>query len=724
MAQKYKKKDPFAAREAEKYENPIPSRELIMEYLEEVGRPASRKHLIEAFDLTSEDNIEALRRRLIAMVRDGQLIQNRRASYALVSKMELLSGSIYAHKDGFGFVILDQGGEDVFLSPRQMRTVMHGDRVLIRISGIDRRGRSEGSVVEILERNTQKVVGRYCSNQGYAFVVPDNKNLVQDIAIAPGNEAGAKDGELVTAEILTYPNERYRATGKIVEILGDRMAPGVEIEVAVRSYKLAHEWPKELLREMLEIKTEVTEADKAGRLDLRLLPFITIDGADAKDFDDAVYCHPLAEGGWRLYVAIADVSHYVKPNTLLDNEAYLRGNSVYFPSKVIPMLPPSLSNELCSLKPKVDRLCMVCEMQVSRSGKLMKYQFHQAVMHSQARLTYTEVAAMLAGEEISKSHEIIFPYIKDLYALYEVLREQRETRGAIEFETTETRIIFDKKGKIKQIVPVIRNDAHRIIEECMLLANVSTAKFLTEYKMPFLYRVHGSPEEDKLVKLKTFLKELGLKLTGGDKPTPKDFARLLQKITDRPDAQLIQTVMLRSLAQAVYKPEMNEHFGLAYDAYCHFTSPIRRYPDLLVHRAIKHVLKKAKPKEFEYNLENLEVYGKHCSMTERRADEATRDAVDWLKCEFMLNKVGHTFEGVVTGVTGFGLFVELTDIFVEGLVHITSLENDYYHFDAIQHRLTGKHSGKIYRLGDNLTVLVAKVDLDDRKIDFDLATSK
>jgi len=351
----------------------------------------------------------------------------------------------------------------------------------------------------------------------------------------------------------------------------------------------------------------------------------------------------------------------------------------------------------------------------------MGYQFHRAVMHSQARLTYAEVAAMLAGEEIHKSHEIIFPHIKNLYALYQVLREQRETRGAIEFETTETRIIFDKQGKIKQIVPVIRNDAHRLIEECMLLANVSTAKFLTQHKMPFLYRVHGSPQEDKLIKLQTFLKELGLKLTGGDEPTPKDFAKLLQKITERPDAQLIQTVMLRSLAQAVYKPEMDKHFGLAYEAYCHFTSPIRRYPDLLVHRAICHVLNKGKSDQFEYSVESLEAYGKHCSMTERRADEATRDAVDWLKCEFMLNKVGHTFEGIVTGVTGFGLFVELTDIFVEGLVHITSLENDYYHFDAVQHRLTGKHSGLVYRLGDHLKVLVAKVDLDDRKIDFDLS---
>ena len=719
---KYKKQDPYAQREAEKYENPIPSRELIMEYLEELGCPASRKQLVEAFDLGSDDNMEAFRRRLIAMVRDGQLIQNRRASYALVSKMELLPGTIYAHKDGFGFVILDQGGEDVFLSPRQMRSVMHGDRVLIRTSGTDRRGRSEGSVVEILQRNTHYIVGLYRTNQGYGSVVPDNKNFVQDIAISPEHQNAAKNGELVTAEILTYPSDRYRATGKIVEILGDRMAAGVEVEVALRSYKLPHEWPQELLREMLATKTEVKEADKLGRKDFRLLPFVTIDGADAKDFDDAVYCQPLPEGGWRLYVAIADVSYYVQPNTLLDIEAYLRGNSVYFPNRVIPMLPPALSNELCSLKPKVDRLCMVCEMQISYSGKLINYQFHQAIMHSQARLTYTEVASMLAGEEISKSHKVIFSHIKDLYALYQALREQRETRGAIEFETTETRIIFDKQGKIKQIIPVVRNDAHRIIEECMLLANVATAKFLTEHKMPFLYRAHGSPEEEKLVKLQTFLKELGLKLTGGDKPAPKDFAKLLQQIAHRPDAQLIQTVMLRSLTQAVYKPEMDEHFGLAYEAYCHFTSPIRRYPDLLVHRAIRHVLNKGKPAEFEYSVESLGAYGKYCSMTERRADEATRDAVDWLKCEFMLNKVGETFEGIVTGVTGFGLFIELVDIFVEGLVHITSLENDYYHFDAIQHRLTGKRGGLVYRLGDRLKVLVAKVDLDDRKIDFDLVS--
>jgi ribonuclease R len=656
------------------------------------------------------------------MERDGQLLFNRRGGFGLVSKMDLVAGRVIGHADEFGFLVPDDGGDDLFLSAREMHNCLHGDRVVARVSGLDRRGRREGAIVEVLEHANKHVAGSYFIDQGVGYVIADNKRINQDILVPEGQAMGAENGQLVVVEIVEYPTARRQATGKIIEILGDHMAPGLEIDVAIRAHDLPMEWSQPVKDMAATLPTGVPEEAKAGRTDLRQMPLVTIDGEDSMDFDDAVYCEPGAHGGWRLVVAIADVSHYVVPGSALDVEARERGNSVYFPGRVLPMLPEELSNGLCSINPDVDRLCMVCDMDISKEGKLHEYRFYQAVMRSHARMTYNKVNSIVVERdgELCREYDTIRPHLENLYTLFKLLHVRREERGAIDFDTTETRVVFGVGKKIDRIVATERNDAHRLIEECMLMANVATAKFLSKAKIPSLYRDHDRPNLEKLTALREFLGELGLNLKGGDKPEAGDYGELLASIKDRPDAHLIQTVMLRSMSRAVYSPDNKGHFGLAFEAYAHFTSPIRRYPDLLVHRAIRHVISGKPVEEFRYSHDDMVLHGEHCSMTERRADEATRDAMDWLKCEFMLDKVGEKFEGVISSVTGFGIFVELKDIYVEGLVHVTSFKNDYYHFDAAHHRLVGERSHKIYRLGDSVEVLVARVDLDDKKIDFDL----
>ncbi|MFT6463539.1 ribonuclease R [Halopseudomonas sp.] len=741
--------DPEAHREAQNYDNPIPSRELILKLLEERGAPATRSQLQDEFAISDEDGIEALRRRLRAMERDGQLIYTRRGAYAPVDKLDLIKGRVQGHRDGFGFLVPDGGGDDLFLSPAQMRLVFDGDRVLGRITGVDRRGRSEGTIVEILERAHEVLVGRFYTENGIAFVVADNAKINHEVLIQPGAEGGAQNGQYVEVKITQWPSIHRQSQGEVVEVVGDYMAAGVEIEVALRSYDIPSVWPQEVLDEAARLKDHVEDKDKLKRVDLRHLPLVTIDGEDARDFDDALYCEPhkasgwrLFAGGWKLYVAIADVSHYVPVGSALDREAELRGTSVYFPSEVVPMLPEAISNGLCSLMPKVDRLALVCEMTVSKSGELTDYQFYEGVIHSHARLTYNKVSSMLEhprsreGQALIEEHADLQPALKNLYELYKALAKARQGRGAIDFETTETRIIFGENRKISEIRPTTRNDAHKIVEECMLCANVATARFLQDLELPGLYRVHDAPKDEKVERLRQFLGAMGMTLTRKKgTPTPEDYSAVLQKVQGRPDAQLIQTVMLRSLSQAVYSPHNAGHFGLNYEAYTHYTSPIRRYPDLLTHRAIRSVIRSRKktdrvqragagvlPKAsiYPYDLAALEHLGQQCSQNERRADEATRDVVSWLKCEFMKDRVGESFDGLVTAVTGFGLFVELTDIYVEGLVHITALPADYYHFDAVHHRLTGERAGKSFRLGDTVRVMVARVDLDERKIDFEM----
>ncbi|WED43013.1 ribonuclease R [Legionella cardiaca] len=714
-----KSKDPFYKREKEKYALPIPSRELIMQVLDEYGRPMSRNQLINKLEIANGAEQEALGFRLKAMVRDGQIMQDRRGRFCLVGRINLQRGTVQGHPDGFGFFIPVDGGEDMILSAKEMQTVMHGDVVLAYQTGVDRRGRPEGKIHEVLEHANQTVVGRFFTEHGVGFVIPDNKRLTQDISVPLEFAGNAKNGQMVLAEIVAFPTKRNQAIGKIIHILGEHMAPGMEIEVAIFAHGIPAQWPEEVLAEVAKISQHVNEEEIKGRTDLRNLPFVTIDGEDAKDFDDAVYCYQKPKGGYQLYVAIADVSHYVKVDSALDKEAAKRGNSVYFPGQVVPMLPEALSNGICSLNPHVDRLCMVAEMAISTDGKITRSRFYRAVFHSHARLTYTQVGKWLEANADMGEHEELRPALEALNSLFNVLLKARKSRGAIDFETTETSIEFDENRKIERIVPVMRNDAHRLIEECMLAANVATARFLEKAEIPTLYRVHSLPDEDKINALRLFLGELGLRLGGGKKPHPKDFQKTMAEIGERPERHLIETVMLRSLKQAQYIEENDGHFGLAYPAYTHFTSPIRRYPDLLIHRAIGHLIDNQEIVHFPYTKEDMNRMGKHCSTTERRADEATREVISWLKCEYMQDKLGQVFEGTISAVTGFGIFVELNEIYVEGLVHITSLRNDYYAFDAVKHRLVGERSGQVYRLGDKMSVMVARVDLDERKIDFE-----
>lgn len=735
--------DPFAEREAAKYENPIPSREFILEQLENSPRPLTHPQLCELLAITEEEPIEAVRRRLIAMARDGQLISNRREEFVPTTKVDLVRGRVQGHRDGYGFVIRSDGGEDIYLHGRQMRKVFDGDEVLVRLSGENYRGKQEGAIVEVLVRNTQQLAGRFYSEEGVQFVRPENARVTHDIMIPFGAWGGAEPGQIVVVEVTRQPDKNSPPAGRVVQVLGDHMAPGMEIELAIQAHGIPHIWPDAVKAEAAAIPAEVREEDKYQRVDVRHLPFVTIDGEDARDFDDAVLCER-RKGGWRLYVAIADVSHYVNINSALDAEARLRGNSVYFPDFVVPMLPEALSNGLCSLNPNVDRLCMVCEINISDHGRVTGYQFYEAVMRSHARLTYNEVADILASDDaqqpLRKKHNALVPHLELLYKLYQCLRVAREERGAIDFETVETRIVFNAERKIERIVPVHRNDAHKLIEECMLCANVCAAKFLEKHQLSGLYRVHEGPAEQKLTNLREFLGELGLGLGGGLTPDSGEYQQLLQAIQGRPDANMIQTIMLRSLRQAMYQVENKGHFGLGYEAYTHFTSPIRRYPDLLVHRAIRSVIRSKTPSAnvhradgivllkkheiYPYSVSDMVMLGEQCSMAERRADEATRDVISWLKCEYLRDQVGSIYEGLISAVTGFGLFVELKDLYVEGLVHVSSLPHDYYRFDPAQHRLVGERTRKVFGLGDALMVRVVRVDLDNRQIDFELESTE
>ncbi len=713
--------DPFLQREREKYGSPVPSREYITEQLRAQARPLSRGEFAELFGLgDDEDALEGLRRRLKAMERDGQLVRNRRNGYMIVDNQELVRGRVRAAADGSGSVRPDRSGVDVYLAPREMRRLLNGDRVVVRLTGDDAQGRHTGELVEVIEHANQAMAGRYFEESGIGFVVPTNKRLHQDLIIPAGERNGAKNGELVTAEVLSQPSQRRQPIGRIIEVFGTEIARGDEVAVAARTHGIPVEWPEEVLTESAQFGDQVPAAATQGRVDLRSTPLVTIDGADARDFDDAVYCEPTKQG-WKLLVAIADVAAYVQPGSALDREAAERGNSVYFPRTVVPMLPEALSNGLCSLNPKVDRLCMVCEMQIDRAGQLTDARFYEAVMNSWARLTYEEVDAIHNDRDPSlrREHADLLAHLEHLYEVFGALRHDREQRGAIDFDTSESVIEFDQQGQVADVHPAERNDAHRLIEECMVRANVATARFLRAHKIPALYRVHEQPALERLKNLREFLAQTGLTLGGGDEPAPSEYGALMATIKERPDRHLIETIMLRSMMAAEYRPDNAGHFGLALDAYAHFTSPIRRYPDLIVHRAIKHVLSGAAVSQFRYTEDQLVTVGEHCSMTDRRADEASRDAMMTLKCRFMAERVGQEFTGVISGVTSFGLFVELDDVFVDGLIHITNLEQDFFHFDAIGHRLVGERTGKEYRLTDRIRVRLAQVNVDDGKLDFD-----
>jgi len=710
---KQRSHDPHAKREAANYANPLPSREFILQALNEQGVPLSIEQLYQLLEI-HESEREIFHRRLAAMEREGQVIRNRKGALCIAEKIHLIAGRVQGHADGFGFLIPDAGGDDIFLSPKEMSQLLHGDRAMVRQSGFDRRGRPEGKIVEVLERTNTKLVGRLIREQGVVLVAAEDKRINQDILISPGHDLNARAGQVVMVELIEQPSAYAKPIGKVVEILGNYADSGMEIEIALRKHQLPHEFPAAAVTQAEKYPCLVQESDWRGRIDLRAMPLITIDSETARDFDDAVYCEPQGKG-WRLVVAIADVSFYVKPGDALDNEAYERGNSVYFPRRVIPMLPEALSNGLCSLNADVVRMCMVCDMQIDGGGNVKRYKFYPSVMRSKARMTYTKVFDMISHPAggVAKEYAWLMPHVQHLYVLYKILLAAREKRGTIEFDSQETLMIFNDDGKIERIEAVTRNEAHRLIEECMLAANVCASDFLKENDQPALYRIHEGPTPEKLEALRTFMGEFGFGVGGGDTPHAKDYSKLLARIKGRPDEQLLQTVLLRSMQQAVYSPDNIGHFGLAYESYTHFTSPIRRYPDLLIHRAIKAVLKGEKYKAGDWH-----ALGQHCSITERRADDATRDVQAWLKCYYMQDKLGEEFDGTVAGVTSFGLFVALDGVYVEGLLHVTELGNDYFNYDKARHEMAGERTGVRYRLGDRLRVKVSRVDLETSKIDF------
>ncbi|MCW5589495.1 MAG: ribonuclease R [Legionellales bacterium] len=707
--------DPYHELEAKRYRFPIPSREFILQFLQEKGSPVAFEIMLEAFGITESAQEDALQKRLNAMLRDGQLMRNRRGNYGLVAKMNLMRGRVIAQKEGHGFVRLDNSDDRYYLDPKQMRLVFDGDHVLIRKTDVVIHDRNYAIVVEILERGIKEFIGRLFSENGIIYLTPNNTVISHDILIPPEHMNGARVGQIVAVECLIpdVPNFRRAPTGKVLTILGNEISPQEAVNLTIHAHALRHEWPELVMKECQAFEQPLADPNPSQRVDLRRLHFVTIDGQDAKDFDDAVYAELAKDGSTNLFVAIADVSFYVKPHTALDTEALARGNSAYFPNRVVPMLPEILSNGLCSLKPLVDRFTLVCEANISANGRVKRYRFYRAVICSHARLTYDEVAQVV---EQNADH----PFKTDLMNLYQVYQQllgQRFHRGAIDFDFPEARVIVEN-DHIKTIVASQRNEAHRLIEECMLVANVCAADLLIKHKQAGIFRIHAQPKQEKLTELRQLLSELGLKLGGQHNPTAQDFTQLLATIKQREDSRMLETIILRSMCQAVYSEKNIGHFALAYPAYTHFTSPIRRYPDLLVHRALLATLQQ---ESFHYTAEKVAEIAAHCSHTERAADEAGWDVIAWLKCRFMQDKVGQTFTGQVSSVTPFGIFILLDHVFVEGLVHVTALRNDYYHYDAIRHQLKGERSGQVYRIGDKVTVLLARVNLDEKQIDFDLA---
>ena len=725
-AKQWRSLDPFYAREQQKYsDNPLPSREFILSWLEAQGKLLTFAQIARAFGMDKAEG-EKLQFRLKAMLGAGQLMCNRQGRFGVARKMDLEAGFVVAHQEGYGFFSPENGEADGFIPPKYMAELMHGDKILARVKDVDERGRKDYAPVEILERAQKRIVGKLTVQQGVWSLIPDNRRLTHRLIIPAGALGGGKAGQVVIGEITAYPSRYQQPIGKVVAVLGEAMAAGMEVDIAIENHNIPAEFPEAVRTQCETIPDALRDSDYEGRLDLRHLPFVTIDGITARDFDDAVYAEKRGEN-YRLYVAIADVAHYVQPDSPLDIEAYNRGTSVYFPDRVIPMLPEKLSNGLCSLNPDVDRLAMVCEITLAADGSIKRSAFHDAVIHSHARLTYETVEEILFRDNtlLHESFAALKRPLDNLQAVYRILRAARLSRSVIDFHASEPEFIYDSEGKIETIKARDRLESHRLIEECMIVANICAAKYIGRHKLPALYRVHDHPSAERLSKLIDFLGKRGIKWQGSlDNATPEQFSALLAQCSDRPDFAQIEIMVLRSMSQAIYIPENRGHFGLALEHYAHFTSPIRRYPDLLVHRAIRHQLHGGSRDNYRYSAESMVEKGKHCSMTERRADEATRDAMDFLKCEFMSHRIGETFTGRIANITNFGLFITLDDIYIDGLVHVSALTNDYYHYNAETFTLNGERSGYRFALMDAVEIQVAKVDIDDRKIDFELLSHK
>lgn len=719
---RWQDRDPQFAAESRRYEEPIPSRELIVAELKSAGGALSSRELAQRFRLRKDALIRALDSRLGAMARDGDVTRSGRTGYAVVTGGGELEGRVTAHRDGYGWFIPDGGPPDVHLDAGQMAGVMHGDRVRIRVTADDGRGRRSGAVLNILERGTRELAGRFEDAGDVAFVTPENPRYRQRILIPASKRGSARHNDLVIVELTPAPTRTANAVGTVKRVVETHNVAELAAELAIVAHGLPQSWPEVAVREAQAWGDRVRPADLAARSDLRELPFVTIDGDDARDFDDAVFCEP-ASRGWRLLVAIADVSHYVPAGGALDAEAQNRATSVYFADRVIPMLPEALSNELCSLKPKVDRLAMVCEMHVDAHGVVTKPRFQAAVIRSQARLTYNKVAAILLAKDagLRAEYASLVPSLEHLHALYQALRVAREKRGALDFDAPEIKVRLTPEGSVAALEVHARNDAHRLIEECMIAANIEAARFLKKHTLPTLYRVHGEPEERRVTDLQRMLRALGIGVRFPAKIGTRELKQVSALIAGRPDVAFIESLMIRSLPQAVYQPVNIGHFGLGLKEYAHFTSPIRRYPDLLVHRAIRHAINGRAPHEFTHSTTDMQRLGVECSTKERRADDASRDVMGYLKCDYMRAHVGDEFEAVITGVVEFGLFVQLANLQVDGLVHVSALHGDFYEFDATHYAWVGKRTRRTYQLGMRVAVRLTRVDVRERQLDFEIA---
>ncbi len=708
--------DPEARTEAERYDNPIPSRTLILEIIEQKQTPVSHADLVEHFDIADQKSIDALSHRLSAMVRDGQLMKDG-FQFQLMADQPTYDATVYINAKGLGSASLDGKKDEILLPERELRLVFHGDRVKVQQTSVDRKGKAWGYITEVTQRRVRQIIGKLAEHEGEYFIQPAGPNAHQPIPLEKEliEHAQVRTGDALRIEIDDFPTREEFATGHIIQSMADKADTEIIIPQTILEYGLPYEFPEEVVQEAESFK-EPGARDRKGRIDLRDLPLVTIDGEDARDFDDAVYAEKRPGGGYRVVVAIADVSHYVRPDQPLDNEAQDRGTSVYFPHFVLPMLPEALSNGLCSLNPHVDRLCMVCDLTLSRTGRVTGFEFYPSVMHSKARLTYDQVARYFEGDSAAiPADRNIQKSLNTLFQLYQTLKGLRAQRHAMEFETVETYMTFDELGGIDQILPRTRNDAHKLIEECMLLANVAAAEYALKHDIPMLYRVHEAPEFSRIQKVRDFVKLLGLNFP--EQPTQADYQAVIEATKDRIDAPSIHAVLLRSMMQAYYGARNAGHYGLAYEAYTHFTSPIRRYPDLLLHRAIKAQLAK---KPYPLSGAALDDAGEHYSATERRADEASRSVTTWLKCHYMQQHLGEEFTGTISATAEFGLFVTLKDLYVDGMIHVSQLGDDFFVFDQASQSLIGQNRGQIFGLGDEVRVKVAGVNLEDRKIDFEL----